>query len=99
MISSTYCYDVGDVWANTSLGADAADNVYWAAGDYSMCAQPGWVDTWRFFPITQGSELYSVEQNVFLPSGQLGLDASRNVYGTTGNCGKYDLGTVWRLTN
>ena len=97
-VISSACVDV-DVWSNTSLAADAADNVYWAGGDPSLCIQPGWVDTWRFFPITQGSELYSVEQNVFLPSGQLGLDANRNVYGTTGNCGKYNLGTVWRLTN
>src|SRR5271167_4468096 len=46
VISSAFCVDV-DVYANTSLAADAAANVYWAAGDYSMCSQPGWVDTWR----------------------------------------------------
>jgi len=43
--------------------------------------------------------LWWIGEYAFLPSGQLGLDASRNVYGTTQACGQYRLGTVWKLTH
>jgi len=97
-VISTACRDV-DAWSNTSLAADAADNVYWADGYTSLCNSDGWVSTWRLFPIVQGSNLWWIGEYAFLPSGQLGLDASRNVYGTTQACGQYRLGTVWKLTH
>ena len=34
----------------------------------------------------------------FTPAGPLAVCASGNVYGTTGDCGQYGYGTVWKVT-
>jgi hypothetical protein len=49
-------------------------------------------------PIGQWFTLWnSFNQYTFQPGGSLGLDANRNVYGTTASCGKYGQDTVWMV--
>jgi hypothetical protein len=96
----------GSGWSNTALATYRGD-VYYANG-YVVncggrdCAAPdesgfGWVSVLR--PPRLFSDLWSDDgEYMFLPSGQLGVDASRNVYGTTEVCGKYGLGTVWKVS-
>ncbi len=83
-------------WTFTDLAADAAGNVYWAGGvlepygggyAFVEVRPPGGGFSW----------IYGAP-GLFFPSDTLGLDGKRNVYGTTGTCGKYGQGTVWKVT-
>ena len=83
-------------WTFTDLAADAAGNVYWAGGflepygggyAFVEVRPPGGGFSW----------IYDAP-GLFFPSDTLGLDGKRNVYGTTGTCGKYGQGTVWKVT-
>ena len=93
-------------WSDTALAAYRGD-VYYSEG-YIVncggrdCASPdesglGYVYVLR--PPRLLSLLWMDDgAYMFLPSGQLGVDANSNVYGTTAACGKYGLGTVWQVT-
>ena len=84
--------------SNTLLGAYRGD-VYFASGYCGLYCNSlsGGVSVLRL-PIKGFSGLWSTD-DMFFPDGQLGVDANRNVYGTTQGCGKYGLGTVWRVTH
>jgi len=95
-------------WTNSDLAADAAGDLYWAGGatDYASGFGGSPKDYVLFggvamrLPIGQWFTLWnSLGQYTFQPGGSLGLDAKRNVYGTTAGCGKYGQGTVWKVTH
>jgi uncharacterized repeat protein (TIGR03803 family) len=89
-------------WTVSDLAADAAGNVYWAGGFLTPCrggdcVYGGYADVVVRPPGGGFSDIYDAP-GLFFPIDTLGLDAKRNVYGTTGSCGKYGQGTVWKLT-
>jgi len=101
-------------WSTSYLAVDAIGGVYWANGWYTLgcgdnCASPmdvamGGVGVLGPPPLRGSGSLWGSNWDIFFPSGALGVDASRNVYGTTGGggaygCGKYGKGTVWKVSH
>jgi uncharacterized repeat protein (TIGR03803 family) len=87
-------------WGFSDLAADAAGNVYWGWGFLECygggeCGGEAVVQVWP--PGGGFSTIYNAP-GLFFPSGTLGLDAHRNVYGTTADCGNYGQGTVWKVS-
>jgi len=107
----------GTFWSyswSTALAVDAIGDVYWANGRYDRgcgdnCTSPmdvaeGGLGMLRPAPTHGSATLWDSGSDTFSPTGALGLDANRNVYGTTGGggaygCGKYGKGTVWKVTH
>ncbi len=99
----------GQSWWNSDLASDAAGNVYWATGLYNKgcqnCSSP---DDWENGGVSMRTPsgnwytLWSTPNEppgeLFVPGGALAIDAKGDVYGTTGNCGKYGQGTVWKVS-
>ena len=83
-------------WSNSNLATDAAGEAYWASG-WRRCDE-GHIDASGSVTIDFSNWLWYGDEMIFLPAGTLGLDFNRNVYGITSTCGKYNQGTIWRVT-
>jgi uncharacterized repeat protein (TIGR03803 family) len=92
--------DGDDAFPNMTL--DASGNLHGTETAYSGCYNT--VSYGYIFELTRGSGGWQFSTPVswnytyFDPGGALALDAHGNLYGTTGNCGRYGQGTVWELT-
>jgi uncharacterized repeat protein (TIGR03803 family) len=85
-----------------NLAMDAAGNLYGAGGGYNGCIDPSYHA--YIFKLTPGSDGWQYSTPVFFngtpfnSDGALAIDTQGNVYGTTGDCGAYNKGTVWQLS-
>jgi uncharacterized repeat protein (TIGR03803 family) len=87
-------------WGVSNLAADAQGNVYWAYGFLDACEGDAAVNVVTMRPPGGDfSTLWYYDRDKFFPTGALAVDAKGNVYGTTAGCGKYDYGTVWKVTH
>ncbi|MGB8770764.1 MAG: choice-of-anchor tandem repeat GloVer-containing protein, partial [Candidatus Korobacteraceae bacterium] len=84
----------GDNCTNTfhDLAIDATGDLYLAGGGYDFICIPHAVG---YVYDLGGRVGVGFQGDNF---GNLALDKSGNVYGTTGSCGAYENGTVWKLS-
>jgi len=96
--------DYGEKWTGSGLATDTAGNAYWADAYFVDDGTANWAGGGVFMR-PPGGNWYTLWDVPYVPPGQffwvegtLGIDASGNVYGTTSTCGKYGLGTVWKVS-
>lgn len=79
-----------------TLAIDAGDGLHGTAQDvlYDGCGDPRFPCDYFIF----GKPGIDFGNDEFNAGGPLGLDAKGNLYGTTYDCGKNNLGTVWKAS-
>jgi len=91
--------DGNDVFPNMALdaagnlwGTESADNGCINTVDYGYIFELARASGWQFSTPMAWNDTY------FHTGGALAIDAQGNLYGTTGDCGTHNLGTVWEFS-
>ena len=87
-----------------TLTLDAAGNLYGTGSGSQGCGGDHIPSHGYIFKLERAGDgwQYSTpiywDDTIFIAGGALAVDANGNLYGSTGNCGRHNYGTVWEFT-